>query len=31
MNIGRNDVDNFIELLDKSLTAVTASAVGSAR
>ena len=31
MNIGRTDVDNFIELLDKSLTAVTAAAVGSAR
>jgi 4-aminobutyrate aminotransferase-like enzyme len=31
MNIGRSDVDNFIQLLDKSLTAVSAAAVGSAR
>jgi 4-aminobutyrate aminotransferase-like enzyme len=31
MNIGRTDVDNFIHLLDKSLTAVSAAAVGSGR
>ena len=33
MNIGRADVDNFIQLLDKSLTAVAAatSAVGGVR
>jgi 4-aminobutyrate aminotransferase-like enzyme len=31
MNIGRSDVDQFIRLLDKSLTAVAATAVGGAR
>ena len=32
MNIGRTDVDNFIHLLDKSLTAIAAAAaVGGAR
>jgi 4-aminobutyrate aminotransferase len=31
MNIGRADVDNFIQLLDKSLTAVSATAVGGGR
>jgi hypothetical protein len=30
MNIGRADVDQFIQLLDKSLTAVAAT-VGGAR
>jgi 4-aminobutyrate aminotransferase len=31
MNIGRGDVDQFIQLLDKSLTAVAAATVGGAR
>ena len=31
MNIGRSDVDQFIQLLDKSLTAVAAATVGGAR
>jgi len=31
MNIGRTDVDQFIQLLDKSLTAVAAATVGGAR
>jgi 4-aminobutyrate aminotransferase len=31
MNICRGDVDHFIQLLDKSLTAVTAAAVGGVR
>jgi 4-aminobutyrate aminotransferase len=31
MNIGRADVDQFIQLLDKSLTAVAAATVGGAR
>jgi 4-aminobutyrate aminotransferase-like enzyme len=31
MNIGRSDVDRFIELLDKSLAACGAMAAGSAR
>jgi 4-aminobutyrate aminotransferase-like enzyme len=31
MNIGRSDVDQFIQLLDKSLTAVAAAAVGGVR
>jgi 4-aminobutyrate aminotransferase len=31
MNIGRGDVDQFIQLLDKSLTAVAAAAGGGAR
>jgi 4-aminobutyrate aminotransferase len=31
MNIGRGDVDRFIQLLDKSLTAVAATVVGGAR
>jgi 4-aminobutyrate aminotransferase len=31
MNIGRSDVDQFIQLLDKSLTAVAAATVGGVR
>jgi 4-aminobutyrate aminotransferase-like enzyme len=31
MNIGRTDVDHFIEALDKSLVSCTAAAAGSAR
>jgi 4-aminobutyrate aminotransferase len=31
MNIGRTDVDQFIQLLDKSLTAVAAATVGGVR
>jgi len=31
MNIGRSDVDQFIQLLDKSLAAVAAAAVGGVR
>jgi 4-aminobutyrate aminotransferase len=31
MNVGRSDVDQFIQLLDKSLAAATATVAGSAR
>jgi 4-aminobutyrate aminotransferase-like enzyme len=31
MNVGRSDVDQFIQLLDKSLAAATAAVAGSAR
>jgi 4-aminobutyrate aminotransferase-like enzyme len=31
MNIGRTDVDEFLKLLDRSLTACTAASAGSAR